>query len=78
MEAPPGVTGLAQVGGRNLVSWEERFRLDVWYVDHCSFWVDVKILLRTVGMVFKREGIAPEGHVSMPEFMGSAGNDEAR
>lgn len=76
MEVRPGITGLAQVRGRNLVSWDERFELDVWYVDHCSLWQDLKILAQTVMTVLKREGIAADGHASMPEFMGSGNNDE--
>ena len=76
-DARPGITGLAQVSGRNLVSWEERFRLDVFYVDHYGPWLDCKILFQTVRMVFSREGITAAGHVSMPEFMGSGNNDDA-
>jgi lipopolysaccharide/colanic/teichoic acid biosynthesis glycosyltransferase len=69
-EVRPGITGWAQVNGRNLLSWDERFKLDVWYVDHCSIWLDVRILARTAWKVVKGEGIAAQGHVSMPEFMG--------
>lgn len=75
MDLRPGVTGHAQVCGRNLVSWEERFRLDVWYVDHCTLWLDLKILFQTVGTVLKREGIVKEGHATMTEFMGSGKPD---
>ena len=67
----PGITGWAQVNGRNAISWEEKFALDVWYVDNCSLWLDVKILFMTVFKVFKREGISAEGETTMPEFMGS-------
>jgi lipopolysaccharide/colanic/teichoic acid biosynthesis glycosyltransferase len=67
----PGLTGYAQVNGRNAISWEEKFRLDVWYVDHLSFWLDVKIILQTVGKIFKREGISSESSATMEEFMGS-------
>lgn len=67
----PGLTGLAQVSGRNALTWEEKFRLDVWYVDHWSFWLDVKILLLTFWKTFKREGISQPGHATMEEFMGS-------
>jgi lipopolysaccharide/colanic/teichoic acid biosynthesis glycosyltransferase len=74
----PGITGHAQVNGRNLVSWDERFRLDVWYVDHCSLLLDLKILLQTIMTVVKREGITSEGHASMPEFMGSEGAADER
>jgi lipopolysaccharide/colanic/teichoic acid biosynthesis glycosyltransferase len=66
----PGLTGWAQVNGRNGLSWEEKFKLDVWYVDHWSFWFDIKILCYTVKKVIKREGIGAEGDVTMPEFKG--------
>ena len=75
MDVRPGLTGHAQVHGRNLVSWDERFRLDVWYVDRCSVWLDLKILFQTIGTVLKREGIAKEGHATMTEFMGSGNPD---
>jgi len=67
----PGLTGWAQVHGRNALDWEERFRLDVWYVDHRSFWLDIKIILMTVWKVFKREGISQPGHATAEEFKGS-------
>jgi len=67
----PGVTGWAQVNGRNALSWEEKFRLDVWYVDHQSFWLDLKILMLTVKKVFVREGISAAGEATMPRFTGS-------
>lgn len=70
-EVLPGITGWAQVNGRNALSWEEKFKLDVWYVDHQSFWLDIKILFMTVLKVFKREGISAEGSATAPEFMGS-------
>ncbi|MCS7242178.1 sugar transferase [Candidatus Caldatribacterium sp.] len=69
-EVKPGITGWAQVNGRNALSWEEKFRYDVWYVDHWSLWLDLKILLLTVIKVLKREGISAEGHATMPEFTG--------
>jgi lipopolysaccharide/colanic/teichoic acid biosynthesis glycosyltransferase len=69
--ARPGITGLAQVRGRNALSWEERFALDVDYVDEWSFWLDLRILVWTVGAVIKREGISTEGHATAPEFMGT-------
>ena len=70
-EVRPGLTGLAQVNGRNLLSWEERFRLDVEYVDHITFWGDVKIILDTVvKAVIKQEGVSSETSVTMEEFMG--------
>lgn len=70
-EVKPGITGWAQVNGRNAISWEEKFELDVWYVDNQSFWLDVKILLLTVKKVFIREGISAEGEATMPKFTGS-------
>lgn len=71
-EVLPGITGWAQVNGRNSLSWEEKFELDVWYVDNQSFWLDLKILFLTVVKVLKREGISAEGHVTMPKFTGSS------
>lgn len=70
-EVQPGITGWAQINGRNAITWEEKFKLDVWYVDNCSFWLDTKILLLTVMKVFKREGINQEGHVTVDKFRGS-------
>lgn len=70
-EVPPGVTGWAQVNGRNALTWPEKFALDVWYVDHWSLWLDFKILAMTVVKVFQREGISAGGHATMPEFMGN-------
>lgn len=67
----PGITGLAQVSGRNALSWEERFELDVMYVENWTFRLDLDILARTVKSVLLRDGISAEGHVSMPEFMGT-------
>jgi lipopolysaccharide/colanic/teichoic acid biosynthesis glycosyltransferase len=68
----PGITGWAQVNGRNAVSWDEKFRLDIWYVDHWSLWLDFKILLLTVKKVFKQEGISQNADVvAMPEFYGN-------
>lgn len=69
-EVKPGITGWAQINGRNAVSWEEKFDLDVWYVDNWSLWLDIKILLRTLSVVFSRQGISPEGQHTMTEFMG--------
>ena len=66
----PGITGWAQIHGRNRLDWEERFRLDVWYVDHWSFWLDIKILFLTPWKVFRREGIHQAGHVTMEEYKG--------
>ncbi len=70
-EVRPGVTGKAQVSGRNAISWEEKFALDVWYVENCTLWTDVSILVATVSKVVRRDGISQEGHVTMPEFMGT-------
>lgn len=67
----PGVTGWAQVNGRNAISWEEKFALDVWYVDNRSFWLDIKILFLTVWQVVKRDNISQEGHATMQKFTGS-------
>ena len=64
----PGITGLAQVKGRNAISWEQKFMWDVWYVDHWSFWLDLQILWSTVEKVFRREGINQEGHATMDKF----------
>lgn len=67
----PGITGWAQVNGRNAISWTKKFELDVWYVDHCSFWLDVKILFLTIKKVFVREGISQEGQATMEFFTGN-------
>ena len=66
----PGITGWAQVNGRNALSWEEKFALDTWYVDHWSLWLDLRILMMTVCSVLNRAGISSKGHTTMPEFMG--------
>ncbi|HFQ5236418.1 TPA: sugar transferase [Vibrio vulnificus] len=71
-EVRPGVTGWAQINGRNAISWEEKFKLDVWYVDNRSFWLDIKILLLTVKKVFVKEGISADGHVTIAPFTGQA------
>ena len=70
-EMPPGITGWAQVNGRNTVAWDDRFALDVWYVDHWSLALDVRILAETFGSVLRREGIEQEGQATMTEFLGS-------
>ncbi len=67
----PGITGWAQVNGRNAISWDEKFKFDVWYVDHQSLMLDVKILLLTVKKVFTREGVSAKGEVTMPRFTGN-------
>ena len=69
-DVKPGITGWAQINGRNAISWEDKFRLDVWYVDHRNFWLDLKIIVLTLLLVLKREGISAEGHATMPEFRG--------
>ncbi len=71
-EVKPGLTGWAQVNGRNAITWEEKFALDVWYVANRSFRLDLKILAMTAWKVLRREGISAEGEATMPEFMGSA------
>ncbi|MEZ9465455.1 sugar transferase [Vibrio breoganii] len=67
----PGVTGWAQINGRNAISWEDKFKLDVWYVENRTFWLDIKILFLTVKKVFIKEGISAEGDVTMPPFKGN-------
>lgn len=67
----PGITGWAQVHGRNAISWKKKFELDVWYVDHCSFWLDLKIILLTVKKVVVREGITQEGQATAEYFNGN-------
>lgn len=74
-EVRPGITGWAQVNGRNALSWEDKFRLDVWYVDNQSFWLDLKILALTVKKVFVREGISAEGEATMPRYTGTVKRD---
>ena len=76
--ARPGITGLAQVKGRNSLSWEERFALDVEYVDGWTFLLDLQILFWTVGAVLRRDGISAEGHATAPEFMGTEANEIVR
>lgn len=70
-EVRPGITGWAQVSGRNALSWEDKFALDVWYVDNQSLWLDLKILLMTIMKVVKRDGVSQSGHVTMEPFRGS-------
>jgi len=71
-EVKPGITGWAQVNGRNAISWEDKFKLDVWYVDNWSLWLDVKIILMTILKVLKQEGIRQVGEATMAEFLGHA------
>ncbi|MDL9998089.1 sugar transferase [Variovorax sp. J22P240] len=73
-EVRPGITGWAQINGRNALSWEEKFKLDAWYVDNQSLWLDVKILWLTVKKVLVREGISASGEATMPKFTGSTGH----
>ncbi len=75
-EVLPGLTGWAQIKGRNTLSWEDKFALDVWYVDHWSLALDVRILLATVGKVLARSGVSAAGEATMSEFMGSPGVEE--
>lgn len=70
-EVRPGITGWAQANGRNAISWSKKFELDVWYVDHCSLWLDIKIILITIKKVFVREGISQEGQATMEPFNGN-------
>jgi sugar transferase EpsL len=75
-EVIPGITGWAQINGRNALTWEEKFDLDLWYVDHWSLMLDVKILLITVLKVLSRNGIAQDGHATMTEFMGTSSHTD--
>ncbi|MFE2008527.1 sugar transferase [Pseudomonas guariconensis] len=70
-EVRPGVTGWAQINGRNALSWEEKFKLDVWYVENRSFWLDLKILFLTIKKVVKKDGISADGEVTMSKFTGN-------
>ena len=76
-DVKPGITGQAQVNGRNALSWDDKFRLDVWYVDHCSFAVDVVILAKTALKVVARSGISAGQHATMPEFMGPSSSSSS-
>lgn len=73
LDAIPGITGWAQVNGRNALTWEQKFNLDLWYVDHRSIGLDLRILWQTLLKVMNREGISQDGHATMPEFLGSEG-----
>jgi sugar transferase EpsL len=70
-EVKPGITGWAQINGRNTISWEDKFGLDVWYVDNWTFWLDMKIIIKSIWMVIVREGITQQGRATMDEFMGT-------
>jgi len=72
----PGITGYAQVNGRNAIGWDERFALDTWYVDNQSLWLDIKILFKTVKKVIIKDGISAEGEATMSKFMGNSINEE--
>ena len=67
----PGITGWAQINGRNSISWENKFEMDIWYVENRSLWLNIKILWKTVFKVFKRDGISQDGHATMPLFTGN-------
>jgi len=73
-DMPPGMAGPVLASGRNLLSWEEKFKLDVWYVDNWSLWLDFKILFKTAWKVIRREGVSAQGHVTMPKFTGTRTN----
>ncbi len=75
-EVRPGVTGWAQVNGRNAISWEEKFELDLWYVENHCFWLDLKILWMTLWQVLRRDGVSADQHVTMPVFTGSPSSTE--
>lgn len=75
-DVKPGITGWAQVNGRNAISWEEKFSLDLWYIENRSFWVDMKILFLTFKKVIMKEGISRKGHATMPVFMGTSSDEE--
>lgn len=70
-DVKPGLTGWAQINGRNTLSWEDKFKFDVWYVDHQSIWLDFKIIFLTLFKVLKKEGVSQEGHVTMEKFRGN-------
>lgn len=80
-EVLPGITGWAQINGRNTISWEQKFELDVWYVENQNFWLDIKIIFLTFFKVIRREGISSKNHATMPEFTGAKadyGNDKEK
>jgi sugar transferase EpsL len=77
-EVKPGITGWAQVNGRNAITWEDKFKLDVWYVDNMSFWLDLKIIALTMWQILKREGISQPGHATAEEFMGPHAKPQSR
>ena len=75
LNVKPGITGHAQINGRNAISWPEKFELDAWYVEHRSFWLDIKIILTTVKKILIREGISAPGEATMPPFRGECDTD---
>ncbi len=77
-EVRPGLTGWTQTNGRNALSWDQKFQFDVWYVDHLSLWLDIKIIARTFWLVLRRANVNAEGHATMPEFMGSTAKADRR
>jgi lipopolysaccharide/colanic/teichoic acid biosynthesis glycosyltransferase len=79
-EVKPGITGWAQVNGRNAISWDQKLNLDVWYVNNRSFALDLKIIAMTIVRILRRQGISAEGHETMPEFRGTLdlGNDPSK
>jgi sugar transferase EpsL len=77
-ELKPGITGWAQVNGRNALTWEQKFELDVWYVGHCGLWLDIKILWLTAFRIIQRQGISHGGHATMPYFLGSPAQEARR
>ena len=74
LDVKPGITGWAQINGRNAIGWDEKFALDAWYVDHYTFMLDIRIILLTVRKILKREGISAPGEATMPRFTGSGGD----
>jgi lipopolysaccharide/colanic/teichoic acid biosynthesis glycosyltransferase len=76
-EVKPGITGWAQINGRNAITWEAKFKLDVWYVDHHTLWLDIRILLITIGQVLRRFGVNAPDHATVPGFAGNAKNRES-
>jgi lipopolysaccharide/colanic/teichoic acid biosynthesis glycosyltransferase len=77
-EVRPGITGWAQIHGRNNLTWEAKFKYDVWYVENRNFWLDLKILALTMKQVLRRDGICLEGHATAPEFLGTEGTSVAK
>jgi len=77
-DVKPGITGWAQVNGRNALTWEEKFALDIWYVEHWTYWLDLRILWITLVQVLRRQGITAEGHATMPPFVGTKSGGDTR